>query len=120
MGDEMALSQSDPVLDGIDWTAALAELENFDWQPSEEDYRAAMRDTVAVFRQGRLTEDELKWVLSLLAAQMINRKFERILLNFGGVAKRGPRFASRRFDLRGDAEQRPSRLALREGRLSRV
>ena len=116
----MTMPKSEPRRDAGDWAAALAELENFDWQPSEEDYRAAMRDTVAVFRQGRLTAAELKWVLSLLAAQLINRKLERILLNFGGAAKRGSRFASRRFDRRGDEEQRTSRRALREGRLSRV
>lgn len=101
MGDEMALSQSDPVLDGIDWAAALAELENFDWQPSEEDYRAAMRDTVAVFRQGRLTEDELKWVLSLLAAQMATQVVEgelrEALLDFGRDFDQEPSFARRPF-----------------------
>ena len=116
----MTMPKSEPRQDAGDWAAALAELESFDWQPSEEDYRAAMREAVAVFRQGRLTAAELNWVLSLLAAQLINRKFERILLNFGGAAKRGPRFASRRFSLRGDADQRPARRALRERRLSRV
>lgn len=89
----MTMPKSEPRQDAGDWAAALAELENFDWQPSEEDYRAAMREAVAVFRQGRLTAAELNWVLSLLAAQLINRKFERILLNFGGAAKGGPGFA---------------------------
>ena len=120
LGAEMALRKSDSGQDGVDWAAALAELESLDWQPSEADLRAAMRDTVAVFRQGRLTEAELKWVLSLLAGQLINRKFERILLNFGRASTRSPRFASRRFNGRGDGDRRPARPPLRDGRLSRV
>ena len=116
----MTIAKSEPRRDAVDWAAALAELESFDAQPSEADLRAAMRDTVAVFKQGHLTEDELKWVLSLLAAQMVNRKFERILLNFGRASTRSPRFASRRFNGRGNEDRRPARPPLRDGRLSRV
>lgn len=97
----MTLSQSEFGPAGIDWAAALAELENPDWQPSEEDYRAAMRDTVAVFNQGHLTEDELKWVLSLLAAQMATQVVEgelrEVLSDFGRDFDQEPSFARRRF-----------------------
>lgn len=86
-----------------------------DRQPSEEDLRAAMLETVEVFRQGRLTEDELKWVLSLLSAQTINLKFERLLLNFWRRFSR-----STRFDAPGAQYNHSSRRTLRNRRLSRV
>lgn len=97
----MTLPQSEPGLVGIDWAAALAELENPDRQPSEEDYRAAMLDMVAVFNQGHVTEDELKWVLSLLAAQMatqaVEREFREVLSDFGRGFDAEPRFARHDF-----------------------
>ena len=97
----MTIPKSESRRDAVDWAAALAELESFDWQPSEADLRAAMRDTVAVFKQGHLTEDELKWVLSLLAAQMatqlVEREFQEVLLDFGSGFDREPSFAKRHF-----------------------
>lgn len=97
----MALRKSDSGQDGVDWAAALAELESLDWQPSEADLRAAIRDTVAVFRRGRLTEADLKWVLSLLTGQMatqvVEREFQEILLDFGSGFDREPSFAKRDF-----------------------
>lgn len=105
----MAIPKSEFGWGEVDWDAALAELEHFDLQPSEEDLRAAMLETVEVFRQGRLTEDELKWVLSLLAAQLatqtIERELQEILLNFGRGFDREPSFAKRRFNLREGASR---------------
>ena len=99
----MAIPKSEFGRGEVDWDAALAELENFDRQPSAAELRAAMLETVEVFRQGRLTEDELKWVLSLLAAQLatqtIERELQEILLDFGGGFDREPSFAKHRFSL---------------------
>lgn len=98
----MAIRQSDLGLDAVDWAAALAEPESFDAQPSEDDLRAAMLDMVTVFNQGHLTEDELKWVLSLLAAQMatqaVEREFREVLSDFGRGFDEEPSFT--RYDFR--------------------
>lgn len=93
----MAIRQSELGQAGIDWAAALAELENLDAQPSAEDLRAAMLDMVAVFNQGHLTEDELKWVLSLLAGQVIDLELREVLSDFGRGFDEEPSFTRYHF-----------------------
>ena len=93
----MALLKSDPGRDGVDWAAALAELGNFDEQPSEEDLRAAMLDMVLAFNQGHLTEDELKWVLSFLAGQVIDLELREVLSGFGRGFDEEPSFTRYHF-----------------------
>ena len=86
--------------DMFGWDEFIRELENAGRPPSSEELREAMLDTVEVFNQGNLTEDELKWVLSVLAGQMIEREFREVLGSFGRGFDERPSFTRYSFEPR--------------------
>ena len=96
----MEMFNSDYNLNMFDWIGVIEELENADRPPSSEELREAILDTVAVFNQGNLTEDELKWVLSVLAGQMIEQEFREVLGSFGRGFDEQPSFTRYSFEPR--------------------
>ena len=93
----MEMLNSDYNLNMFDWVGVMEELENADRPPSSEELREAMLDTVEVFNQGNLTEDELKWVLSVLAGQIIEQEFREVLDSFGRGFDERPSFTQYSF-----------------------
>ena len=81
----------------VDWEGIIEELRTLGTQPSSDDLRQAMSDTVQVFYRGQLTELELKLVLSVLASQLIDRKFGEVIGSFGRGFHEEPSFVRRNF-----------------------
>ena len=96
----MEMLNSNHNRDMFGWDEFIRELENADRPPSSEELREAMLDTVEVFNQGNLTEDELKWVLSVLAGQIIEREFREVLDSFGRGFDERPGFTRYSFEPR--------------------
>ena len=96
----MEMLNSDHNRDMFGWNEFIKELENAGRPPSSEELREAMLDTVEVFRQGNLTEDELKWVLSILAGQIIEQEFREVLGSFGRGFDERPSFTRYSFEPR--------------------
>ena len=96
----MEMLNSNHNRDMFGWDEFIRELENAGRPPSSEELREAMLDTVEVFNQGKLTEDELKWVLSVLAGQMIEQEFREVLGSFGRGFDEQPSFTRYSFEPR--------------------
>ncbi len=81
----------------ISWDELAAGLDEAGWEPTSEDVREAIHDTIEYFNRGKLTEAELKWALSFLAGQMVDIELKEVLSSFGHRLEEEPRFARRSF-----------------------
>ena len=79
------------------WEEIVEELRKFGEQPTEDELRDAMFDAVQVFRQGELTEAELRLVVYILASQMIDQKLVEVVGRFGKGLDEEPGFVRRNF-----------------------
>ena len=81
--------------DAVNWNNITSSLSNPSWEPTSEDVREALRDTIDYFSRGKLNQDELTWALSFLAGRMVEIELKGLFDSLGHKLGEESRLAKR-------------------------